>query len=131
MAMSTSNAFLILFLCAAGVVLVVWIFLKGWSPDQLPLWAGLIWGLAGLLIFGSALLPPSIRWNETMSIVKGIIGLVILALSIKSLVLLLRHGSELSTSQRYAAYLGIAPLILGAIMVLFFFWLAGAFNAKN
>ena len=131
MAMSTTNAFFILFLLAAGLVLVVWIFLRGWSPEQMPLWAGLIWGLIGAMVFGSALLPASVRWSDSVSVVKGILGITMLALSIKCLILLLRHGSGLNTSQRYSAYLGIAPLIIGAIMVLFFFWMAGAFNAKK
>ena len=129
--MSASQAFFILFLVVAGIALVIWIFLRGWSPEQLPLWAGLIWGLIAMIKFVPAMLPASIRWSDNLSIVQVTLGVVVLVLSLKSLILLLRHGSNLSDSQRWAAYLGIAPLVIGVLMVLIFFWIAGSLGAKK
>ncbi len=129
--MSTVHAFLILFLVAAGIALAGWLFWRGWSPEQLPQWATLIWALMVLLSFGRNLLPASIRWNDTVSIVQGVVGLIVVLLSIKCLVLLIRHGSSLSDAQRWAAWLGLAPLIIGALMVLLLLWMAGAFAQKK
>lgn len=129
--MSTSQAFLILFLVAAGIALAGWLFWRGWSPEQLPQWATLIWALMALLTLGPRLLPASIRWNDTVSIVQGIVGLVVVLLSIKCLVLLIRYGGSLSDAQRWAAWLGLAPLIIGALMVLMLLWMAGAFSQKK
>lgn len=129
--MSTSQAFLILFLVAAGIALAGWLFWRGWSPEQLPQWATLIWALMALLTLGPRLLPASIRWNDTVSIVQGIVGLVVVLLSIKCLVLLIRNGGSLSDAQRWAAWLGLAPLIIGALMVLMLLWMAGAFSQKK
>lgn len=129
--MSTTQAFLILFLVAAGIALAGWLFWRGWSPEQLPQWATLIWALMALLALGPRLLPASVRWNDTVSIVQGAMGLVVVLLSIKCLVLLIRHGGSLSDSQRWAAWLGLAPLIIGALMVLMLLWMAGAFSQKK
>ena len=129
--MSTTQAFLILFLVAAGIALAGWLFWRGWSPEQLPQWATLIWALMALLALGPRLLPASVRWNDTVSIVQGAMGLVVVLLSIKCLVLLIRHGGSLSDSQRWAAWLGLAPLIIGALMVLMLLWMSGAFSQKK
>lgn len=129
--MSTSQAFLILFLLATGIALAVWLFWRGWSPELLPRWAMLVWGLMGVIALGPRLLPASVRWSDTVSIVQGVLGLALVLLSIKCLILLIRHGSDLNDSQRWAAWLGLTPLIIGAVMVLFFFWLAGSFGKKG
>lgn len=129
--MSTAHAFFILFLVAAGIALAGWLFWRGWSPEQLPQWATLIWGLMALLSLGPRLLPASVRWSDTVSIVQGAMGLVVVLLSIKCLVLLIRHGGSLSDSQRWAAWLGLAPLIIGALMVLMLLWMSGAFSQKK
>lgn len=129
--MSVTQAFLILFILAAGIALAAWLFWRGWSPEQLPQWATLVWGLMALLSFGPRLLPASVRWSDTVSVVQGILGLVVVLLSVKCLVLLIRHGNSLSDSQRWAAWLGLAPLIIGALMVLMLLWMAGAFSGKK
>ena len=129
--MSAAQAFFILFLVVSGIALVIWIFLRGWSPEQLPLWAGLVWGLLAIIKFVLALLPASIRWGESTSVVQVALGVVVLAFSLKSLILLLRHGSSLSASQRWAAYLGLAPLVIAVLALLIFFWIAGALGAKK
>lgn len=129
--MSTIQAFIVFFLLLSGLALVVWLFLRGWSPEQLPLWAGLIWGTVAVMALGPKLLPVSIRWNENVSIVQVILGLGVLALSIKCLIMLIRHSNVLSDTQRTAAWLGVVPLIIGGLMVAFFFWMAGAFNGKK
>jgi len=59
------------------------------------------------------------------------LGVVVLVLSLKSLILLLRHGSNLSDSQRWAAYLGLAPLVIAVLALLIFFWIAGSLGAKK
>jgi len=129
--MSTIQAFFVFFLLLAGLALVVWLFLRGWSPEQLPLWAGLIWGTVAVMALAPKFLPASIRWHENVSIVQVILGVAVLILSIKCLVMLIRHSSALSNTQRSAAWLGVVPLIIGALMVVFFFWMAGAFNTKK
>jgi len=129
--MSTAQAFFVFFLLLAGLALVVWLFLRGWSPEQLPLWAGLIWGTIAVMVLAPKFLPASIRWHENVSIVQVIFGVAVLVLSIKCLVLLIRQGSALTDAQRSAAWLGVVPLIIGALMVVFFFWMAGAFNGKK
>jgi len=83
------------------------------------------------MIFLPRLLPASIRWSEGVSLVQVILGIVVLVLSIKCLVLLIREGSTLSAAQRSAAWLGLTSLFLGAITALVFFWIAGTFNAKK
>jgi len=129
--MSAFQAFFVFFLLLAGLALVIWLFLRGWSPEQLPLWAGLIWGTAGVMVLVPRMLPASIRWHENVSIVQVTLGAAVLTLSIKCLILLIRHGSGLSDSQGSAAWLGIVPLMIGALMALMFFWMAGAFNGKK
>lgn len=129
--MSTVNAFIILFLVIAGIALSIWLFVRGWSPEQLPLWAGLIWGLLAVMIVTPRLLPASIRWSDNVSVVQGLLGLVVLILSIKCLILLIRHGNTLSSSQRWAAYLGFGPLVIGILMVVVLFWVMGAFSTKR
>jgi hypothetical protein len=129
--MPTVQAFFVFFLLLAGLALVVWLFLRGWSPEQLPLWAGLIWGTIAVMTLAPKLLPASIRWHENVSIVQVIFGVAMLVLSIKCLIMLIRHGSTLSDTQRSAAWLGVVPLIIGALMVVFFFWMAGAFNGRK
>lgn len=85
--MSTVNAFVILILVVAGIALAIWLFVRGWSPEQLPLWAGLIWGLLAIMIITPQLLPASVRWSDTVSVIQGLLGLVVLILSIKCLFL--------------------------------------------
>lgn len=129
--MSTANAFFILFILVAGIALAIWLFVRGWAPEQLPLWAGLIWGLLAVMIVTPRLLPASIRWGDTVSVVQGLLGLVVLILSVKCLILLIRHGSTLTSSQRWAAYLGFGPLVIGILMVVVLFWVMGAFSTKK
>ena len=129
--MSTAHAFFIILLLAAGLTLVVWVIFHGWSPEQLPLWAGLIWGLIALVSVAPALLPAAIRWSYSVRIIQVILGVVVAVLSVKSLIVLLRHGASLSSTQRWSAYLGLVPFVLGLLAVLVFFWIAGAFNSKK
>lgn len=129
-AMSTIEAFSILFLLLAGIVLAVWLLVRGWSPEQLPIWAKFIWGLMAVMVIVPKFLPASVRWNDTTSIVQMILGVVVFILSVKCLVLLIRHGVGLSESQRWAAYLGLVPLAIGVLLVVFFFWMASAFSNK-
>ncbi|NUO00729.1 MAG: hypothetical protein HUU01_08935 [Saprospiraceae bacterium] len=129
--MSLPKALFILTLAGSCLVLIVWIFLRGWSAQLLPLWAKLIWGLIVAVIFIPRFLPASIRWSESVSLVQVTIGLVVVVLGIKCLILLIREGNTLSSAQRSAAWLGIVPLMIGALMLLFFFWMAGAFNSKK
>lgn len=129
--MSTVQAFIVFFLLLAGLALVVWLFLRGWSPEQLPLWAGLIWGTITVMTLAPKFLPASIRWHENVSIVQVIFGVAVLVLSIKCLIMLIRHGSTLSDTQRSAAWLGVVPLIIGVMMAALFFWMAGAFNVRK
>jgi len=129
-AMSTAQAFFILLLVVGGLVLAVWLLVRGWSPEQLPLWAGVIWGLMAVMVIVPKFLPASVRWSDTTSIVQMILGVVVLILSVKCLVLLIRHGAALPEAQRWAAYLGLVPLALGVLLVVFFFWMASAFNNK-
>lgn len=129
--MSTVQAFFVFFLLLAGLALVVWLFLRGWSPEQLPLWAGLIWGTIAAVTLAPKLLPASIRWHENVSIVQVIFGVAVLVLSIKCLIMLIRHSSALSDTQRSAAWLGVVPLIIGVMMAALFFWMAGAFNVRK
>ena len=128
--MSTAQAFLLLFLLVAGVALTVWLFVRGWSPEQLPVWAGLVWGLMLLIVAVPRLLPASIRWSDSLSVVQLSLGIVMLALSVKCLILLVRHGSTLSDSQRWSAYLGLAPLVIGAVLALGFLFIVGLFSTK-
>jgi len=124
--MSTLEAFSILFLLLAGIAVAVWVFVRGWSPEQLPLWSGWVWGLMLAMMLVPKFLPASIRWSDGVSVAQGAVGIVMLALSIKCLVLLIRHGSALSDSQRWAALLGLAPLVIAAVLVLgflLFVWL--------
>lgn len=129
--MSTVNAFVILILVIAGIALAIWLFVRGWSPEHLPLWAGLIWGLLAVMTITPRFLPASIRWGDTVSVVQGLMGLVVLILCIKCLILLIRHGNTLSSSQRWAAYLGFGPLVVGVLMVVVLFWAMGGFSAKK
>lgn len=129
--MSTTQAIFVFLLLFAGLALVGWIFLRGWLPEQLPLWAGLIWGTIAIMALVPRMLPASIRWSENVSIVQVAFGAAVLAMSIKCLILLVRYGSTLSYNQRWAAWLGVVPLIIGALSVLMFFWIAGAFNGKK
>jgi|APTNR8051073442_1049403.scaffolds.fasta_scaffold02474_5 hypothetical protein len=129
--MSTVQAFIVFFLLLACLALVVWLFLRGWSPEQLPLWAGLIWGTITVMTLAPKFLPASIRWHENVSIVQVIFGVAVLVLSIKCLIMLIRHGSTLSDTQRSAAWLGVVPLIIGVMMAALFFWMAGAFNVRK
>ncbi len=128
--MSTLEAFSILFMLLAGVALAIWIFVRGWSPEQLPRWAGLVWALMLVLVVVPKLLPASIRWSDSVSVAQGAIAIVMLALSIKCLILLIRNGSALNDSQRWAAYLGLTPLVIGAVLVLGFLFIVGLFSAK-
>ncbi|MBL7798417.1 MAG: hypothetical protein JNJ90_18115 [Saprospiraceae bacterium] len=129
-AMSTLEAFSILFLLLAGIAVAVWVFVRGWSPEQLPLWSGWVWGLMLAMVVVPKLLPASIRWSDNVSVAQGAVGIVMLALSIKCLILLIRHGSALSDSQRWAALFGLAPLVIGAVLVLGFLFIVGLFSAK-
>lgn len=128
-AMSTLEAFFILFLLLAGIAGAVWVFVRGWSPEQLPLWSGLVWGLMLAMVVVPKFLPASIRWSDNVSVAQGAVGIVMLALSIKCLILLIRHGSALSDSQRWAALLGLAPLVIGAVLVLGFLLFVALFSA--
>lgn len=127
--MSTLEAFSILFLLLAGIAVAVWVFVRGWSPEQLPLWSGWVWGLMLAMVVVPKLLPASIRWSDNVSVAQGAAGIVMLALSIKCLILLIRHGSALSDSQRWAALLGLAPLVIGAVLALFFLFFVAMFSA--
>lgn len=129
-AMSTIEAFSILFLLVAGIAGAAWVFVRGWSPEQLPLWSGWVWGLMLAMIVVPKFLPASIRWSANVSVAQGAVGIVMLALSIKCLILLIRHGSALSDSQRWAAWLALAPLMIGAVLVLGFLLFAWLFSTK-
>ncbi len=129
--MPLSKAIFIFILLACGIALVVGVLLRGWSAQSLPFWSKLIWGLIGAIILIPRFLPASIRWDESVSLAQVIVGAVVAVLSIKCMILMLRHSSALSAAERAAAWLGIVPLIIGAIMVLFFFWMAGALGGKK
>ncbi|MFN0014459.1 MAG: hypothetical protein ACKVU2_07905 [Saprospiraceae bacterium] len=128
--MSTTEAILVIFFLLAGLAASVWVFARDWSPERLPLWASLIGGLMLAMLIVPRFLPASIRWSEVLSVAQGAVGIVTFSLSVKCLILLVRHNSDLSDSQRYAAYLGLAPLIIVVFLVLFFFLMVGAFSSK-
>jgi hypothetical protein len=125
--MSSTQSLFILALVAGGISLAVWLLLRLWSPEQLPLLAGLIAGLLAVIALAS-LLPMPAGWGETPVVAQVMLGVIVMALSVKCLILLVRHGGTLSPAGKWAAYFGLTPLLLGVFLILALLWSMGFFS---
>lgn len=129
--MSYTQAFATLFFVAVGAVFLLWLLIRGWSPESLPQWAGIIWALIAAMLVVPKFLPPTVRWNDNTSIVTMFIMCAAFILSIKAIFVFIRHYSSLSSTQRLSGYLASAPLILSILGVVFTFWMMGGFHQKK
>ncbi|MCC6411084.1 MAG: hypothetical protein IT270_05470 [Saprospiraceae bacterium] len=126
--MSYTQAFATLFFVAVGAVFLLWLLIRGWSPESLPQWAGIIWALIAAMLVVPKLLPGTIRWSDNTSIVTMFILGAAFILSIKAIFVFIRHYGSLSSTQRLSGYLAAAPLILSILGVVFTFWAMGGFH---
>ena len=129
--MSYTQAFATLFFVAVGAVFLIWLLIRGWSPESLPQWAGIIWALIAAMLVVPKFLPPTVRWNDNTSIVTMFILGAAFILSIKSIFVFIRHYGNLNSTQRLSGYLASAPLILSILGIIFTFWAMGAFSQKK
>ena len=127
--MSTANAFLILFSILVALALVVLVFVFRWEPAALVFWRNVTFALAAALIIVPLLLPASVRWGNEASIFKAAMLVLLLAVSIKTLILVVRHWAVLTPAQKTAGYIAVAPLGLGVLGVLFFFGIVWLYSA--
>jgi hypothetical protein len=118
--MSTANAFLIIFGVLATLVLVVLVFIFRWEPESLIFWRNFTLALVFLELAVPPLLPPEIRWGDNANIFKAAVLLLLVAIGIKSLILFLKYRPSLGEAQKIAAWISMAPLILGLILAVFF-----------
>lgn len=126
--MSYTQTFATLSFVGVAVVFLIWLLISGWSPESLSQWSGIIWALIAAMLLFTKLLPPSLRRGDTTSLVKGFLFSVALIYSVKSLFVLIRNYSSLSSTQRLSGYLGAAPLVLTIFGMLVTYWAVGGFH---